>query len=177
MISIYPAEAKPDHLKQIQSIALSSYRSHFTQLYDNPDDLDQYLAHEYQIDVIRKSMSNPNVNWSFARNQNNQNIGIIKSSGQALPDHINAPHESLFLEKIYLLAEYTGLGYGAQLLNQLEEMAQQQQKKYMWLEVLAANTQGIKFYQKQGFSIYNQCKLQIFSQTFSLIRMLKVITQ
>ena len=175
MIKLYAASHSDNDLKSIQEIAINSYRFNFTKLYDDPEDLNRYLKHEYEYSALSKSILTAHTNWYFAELSNREKIGIIKISEQALLNLSHSPDDSLFIEKIYISPNYTGQGHGAEILLQLENLAIKKNKKYMWLEVLSLNVQAIHFYQKHGFNIYTEDTLQIYSQTFKLLRMFKKI--
>ena len=59
--------------------------------------------------------------------------------------------EKLYISKIYLKAETRGKGLGKFLLNQAIELAKQNDKKSIYLNVNKYNSDSIAFYERNGF--------------------------
>ncbi len=59
--------------------------------------------------------------------------------------------EKLYISKIYLKAETRGKGLGKFLLNRAIELAKQNHKKSIYLNVNKYNTDSIAFYERNGF--------------------------
>lgn len=59
--------------------------------------------------------------------------------------------EKLYISKIYLKAETRGKGLGKFLLNHAVDLAKQNDKKFIYLNVNKYNTDSIAFYERNGF--------------------------
>lgn len=59
--------------------------------------------------------------------------------------------DKLYISKIYLKAEKRGKGLGKFLLNRAVELAEQNGKKSIYLNVNKYNTDSIAFYERMGF--------------------------
>lgn len=59
--------------------------------------------------------------------------------------------DKVYISKIYLKAETRGKGYGKLLLNRARELAEQNHKKAIYLNVNKHNTGSIAFYERNGF--------------------------
>lgn len=59
--------------------------------------------------------------------------------------------EKVYISKIYLKAETRGKGYGKLLLNRAIELAKQNEKKSLYLNVNKYNSDSIAFYERNGF--------------------------
>lgn len=64
-------------------------------------------------------------------------------------------NSSLEVARLYLLRKYIGLGLGKILLNHTINFAKLNRKKYLWLGVWEKNIRAIKFYEKNGLSIFS----------------------
>lgn len=59
--------------------------------------------------------------------------------------------QKIYISKIYLKAETRGKGLGKFLLNRTIEIAKENQKKSIYLNVNKFNTDSIAFYERNGF--------------------------
>ncbi|WP_057938370.1 GNAT family N-acetyltransferase [Algoriphagus resistens] len=64
-------------------------------------------------------------------------------------------NSSLEVARLYLLRKYIGQGLGKILLNHTINFAKLNRKKYLWLGVWEKNIRAIKFYEKNGLSIFS----------------------
>lgn len=64
-------------------------------------------------------------------------------------------NSSLEVARLYLLEKYIGLGLGKILLTHTINFARLNKKKYLWLGVWEKNIRAIKFYEKNGLSIFS----------------------
>ncbi|WP_435623026.1 GNAT family N-acetyltransferase [Flagellimonas sp.] len=64
------------------------------------------------------------------------------------------------IQKIYLLQEHSGKGYGYQLLEILEDYARNLGKRLVWLDTMQNGT-ALNFYLKNGFVIHKKSRLAL----------------
>ena len=64
-------------------------------------------------------------------------------------------NSSLEVARLYLLEKYIGSGLGKILLDHTINFAKLNRKKYLWLGVWEKNNRAIKFYEKNGLSIFS----------------------
>lgn len=77
-------------------------------------------------------------------------VGFAKyACGQNI--HPEGPSGTL-LHKLYLLPDATGHRYGEQIFRAVETRAKEKGERWLWLEVLAANTSARRFYERRGCS-------------------------
>lgn len=150
--------ANIDDVGHIASIGHHSYLHHSKNMWHCPDELQCYVQEEYHQDKIRSSLSQPLDQWWVVAQP--QPIGFVKLRyDQEICVTLNpAPNlqpleRGVFLNKIYLLPQYTGQGLGKRFLQFIEKHLQQQQEKCFWLEVLQDNHPAKKFYLQQGMHI------------------------
>lgn len=130
----------------LHDIGIKSYQYHFGHLWNNQDELDDYLTKEYAPNNIISDINQSDIDWFLIKKE--QPIGLVK-----LSYHIQLPESSVLgtlLNKIYFLPHTTGQGVGKTIFQLIEKIAVQHNDKWLWLDVLADNHQAIKFYQSNG---------------------------
>src|SRR5690606_35184141 len=60
--------------------------------------------------------------------------------------------EGIYLERLYLLRQFQGRGYGSKLLARVYEEARTLGFRWLWLSVWEHNLGAIRFYEKLGFT-------------------------
>ncbi|MDC9589101.1 GNAT family N-acetyltransferase [Xenorhabdus sp. XENO-10] len=136
----------------------TSYRFHFSYLWHDQGELEEYIVGECSVEQISNSLQAPNHKWFIAESlhvvdskTNNSNIvGFSKIiCNQPIPDK---DFSGIYLHKLHLMPNLTGQKYGDQLFNHIVKLAHKQGQKWLWLEVLEQNTSAIKFYVRKGMA-------------------------
>ncbi|MBD2784591.1 GNAT family N-acetyltransferase [Xenorhabdus sp. DI] len=139
----------------------TSYRFHFSYLWHDQNELEEYIAGECSIAQISTSLQSPDHKWFIAESQpaigsnrvasdtNRSNIvGFCKIVlNQPVPDK---DITGIYLHKLYLMPKLTGQKQGDQLFDHIVKFCHKQGEKWLWLEVMAQNTSAIKFYVRKG---------------------------
>lgn len=89
---------------------------------------------------------------------------------QTEPGH----HNTLEIQRIYILQEYQGKHIGKQLIQKTIEIGIENNLDYIWLGVWEHNVDVIKFYEKQGFKKFDThiFKLGDDEQTDNLMKLI-----
>ncbi|PLR44666.1 N-acetyltransferase [Chimaeribacter arupi] len=131
----------------LQQVARESYLHHFAHLWQVAAEMEEFLADEYNRDTLEAELANPEILWLLAESAG-QPIGFAKVCwNRPRPDN-NEP--GALLQKLYLMPEQTGQGYGRQLWEQVLAAARQQGQKSLWLTVLQNNPRARTFYLRHG---------------------------
>ncbi|CAM3743220.1 GNAT family N-acetyltransferase [Xenorhabdus thuongxuanensis] len=140
----------------------TSYRFHFSYLWNDKDELEEYIAGESSIGNILTSLQSPDHKWFIAESQNTigSNITTLQNTSssniigfskivlnQPIPDKNLT---GIYLHKLYLMPKLTGQKYGDQLFDHVVKFGHEQGEKWLWLEALEQNTSAIKFYVRKG---------------------------
>lgn len=143
-------QALVEDLTQVRDIGISTYRSHFGKLWHYPHELEAFLAEDFSVSALERTLRDPDVCWLLAY-ENDALVGYARVNF----DSLLAPTEQIGaeLQKIYFLPDYAGRGFGRQFFEQVQRRAIERQQKTLWLEVLQRNTGAQRFYQRQGLSI------------------------
>ena len=89
---------------------------------------------------------------------------------QTEPGH----HNTLEIQRIYILQAYQGKQIGKQLIQKTIEIGIENNLDYIWLGVWEHNVDAIKFYEKQGFKKFDThiFKLGDDEQTDNLMKLI-----
>lgn len=156
--------AIPDDASLLSSMGNTSYRHHFSSLWNNMDELDTYLEQEYSLSAIARSLAQPETFWLIAFADTP--VGFAKYS---LRQSMEAGGQSgTLLHKIYLMPGETGKQYGEQLFTEVIRQARAQNEKRLWLDVLADNPRARRFYEQQGMTFVKDMTFTTASQTSTL---------
>ena len=130
-------KATKNDLIALSAIAKTTYQ----ETYKNEGFTDEALEQLFGFEALSKQFENPDITFYVAFN-NYKLCGYIK---------VEQLFESLLLDKIYLLENFQGKGFGAQLLNSAFQHAVEHDNNTMELKVYCKNHRAIQFYKKQGF--------------------------
>ena len=149
------APLTPDHFETYMEIGSESYKQHYLHLWQNQDPT-PYLQSSFSREVVQQEWEDPSVVLYLVVSGQSP-AGIVK-----LILDKNIPllqgKACLFLERIYLLREFSGRGLGSQVLNYVEELGRQGKKEAICLETMQKG-RALSFYQKYGFSIIGEKQL------------------
>lgn len=138
--------AQPEDAALLNDIGNTSYRHHFAHLWHNADELALFLAQEYSVASLERSLADETCRWLIAEAE--QPVGFAKYSYRQ--NIQRAGPTGTLLHKLYLMPGATGHRYGEQIFNAVETQAKDAGESWLWLEVLAANTGARRFYERQG---------------------------
>lgn len=135
---------------------IKSYRQHYLHLWENQDP-GAYIDNSFNLGIVEQEYQDPKVSL-FLICSNKSPVGVLKlilNMTLELPDQIDC----LFLERIYLLAEYSGAGIGTRVLQFTEAIAHDHKIKAICLETMQKGP-ALKFYQKNGYKIWSSKNLE-----------------
>jgi diamine N-acetyltransferase len=160
----------PQEVVQLQHISKKTFSDAFAKD-NNPDDLEMFLNSAYSVDKLNTELLNPESEFYFI-NVENTPVGYLKiNTGMAQTE--NKGSDSLEVERIYVEQKLHGAGVGKALLDKAFELARERNLKYVWLGVWEKNPRAIRFYQKNGFTVFGSHKFLIGKdeQTDILLRL------
>jgi len=149
--NIIVRNAKDRNLSVLQSIAKSTFIATY-RAFNTPENMRLYLEKHFSEKAIISQLNNPEVQF-YLIEQDETTIGYIKlnkGNSQTESDYPN----TLEIERIYVLSEFHGNGFGKLLLEKAIEVAKQDQLANVWLGVWDQNPKAIAFYERNGFSTF-----------------------
>jgi ribosomal protein S18 acetylase RimI-like enzyme len=139
-------------LTTLVAISKQTFYDAFLHL-NNPVDIEAYASSAFNSDKLLAELTNPYSAFYFAM-LDGQAVGYIKlnySSTQTEFQHKNAVE----VERIYVLAGQQGKKIGNQLLDFTIDNALENKLQYIWLGVWEHNTNAIRFYERNGFKVFD----------------------
>lgn len=114
----------------------------------------RYLKENFAIEKLENELNDRNTAFYFAKYEN-QVIGYLKINlGQSQTELRDA--NALEIERIYVLKEYHGKRIGQLLYEKAVDIAKQNKMNYIWLGVWEENPRAIRFYEKNGFTVFDK---------------------
>ena len=145
-------KVQPSDLATLINISKQTFYDAFLHLND-PVDIEAYAAVAFNSDKISLELTNPFSAFYFAM-LNGQVVGYIKlnySSAQTEFQH----NDAIEVERIYVLTDQQGKKIGNQLLDFAIDLAVKANLQYIWLGVWDKNINAIRFYERNGFIIFD----------------------
>ena len=103
---------------------------------------------------INKELQNKNCQFYFAKVKE-EIAGYIKLNiGDAQTELVNG--NGLEIERIYVVKEHQGKKIGQILFEKALEVANKMNRDFIWLGVWDQNPGAIKFYERNGFEIFDK---------------------
>ncbi|MEM8848254.1 MAG: GNAT family N-acetyltransferase [Bacteroidota bacterium] len=155
MVYLQPVTADLIHI-YIET-GLTSYKQHYLHLWKNQDP-NPYISKSFTSEVLKEELADDNVE-NFLVKADDKIIGVVKLIKDKALDEYEA-HSTLLIQKIYLLQEYSGMGYGQELISLLETHAKKLGKRVIWLDTMQKGD-ALRFYLRNGFIIHRESLLEL----------------
>lgn len=165
-------QAQLADLAIVREVGIASYVAHFGVLWHNQSEMEDFLAKDFSVAALTKTLQNNQVCWLLAYEEETP-IGFARlnlDSPLAVTATIGAE-----LQKIYFLPGFAGRGYGERLYAEVQRRAIQNQQHNLWLDVLKHNVSAQRFYQRQGMAIVGENRFTTASQSVELWYMAKTL--
>ena len=133
-----------------------SYYQHYLYLWQqgNPE---PYISSSFTREVVLNELKDPNL-VHFLVTTDQATAGIIKIVVDAAYGNYTES-QALLLEKIYLLAEFSGQGLGTKCLDLISDYARSMGKGMLWLDTMQTG-RALPFYLAYGFEIIGEKELE-----------------
>ncbi|WP_299439712.1 GNAT family N-acetyltransferase [uncultured Aquimarina sp.] len=134
-------------IETLVKVSQQFYPEHYSHIWENGD-TSFYVNLSFTAAAFKKDIDTENIIY-FLIQRSEKTLGLLKlRKHQELVGYTQI--EALQLEKIYLLAEATGLGIGTLAMDFTKNLAQELNKKVIWLDVMTTSP-ALQFYKKLGF--------------------------
>lgn len=135
-------------IKDLQKIGKQTFFETFSES-NTEENMKKYLEEGFSVDKLTKELTNAYSEFYFALD-NQEVIGYLKLNvGESQTEEQH--HESLEIERIYVLQDYHGKKIGQILYEKALQIALERKSEYVWLGVWEENPRAISFYKKNGF--------------------------
>jgi ribosomal protein S18 acetylase RimI-like enzyme len=120
---------------------------------NHADDFKSYVTSAFNEKQIECELLNADSEFYFVYSDNvivayfkiNQNTAQAEPFGKG----------ALELSRIYVLKDFQGNNYGANILQEIIKMAKEKHKIWLWLGVWQLNLNAVRFYERHGFSKFD----------------------
>ena len=167
-------ETRIADLEDAKCIALLgriTFSETFGHLFQEYQDLLDYLDRTFSVQKIENSLKKPN-NLFWLSSVNGLPVGYAKLKLNS-PSQFNTSPNQCQLQKIYVLKDFLSEGIGRRLQKILLDKAQDLGFETIWLSVLNSNERAIRFYLKSGFENIGSHGFQIGREKFTFTAMQK----
>lgn len=142
-----------EDLVELQQIGKQTFDETF-RVANSDENMETYLDESFSTQKLTIELENPESEFYFALFEG-EVIGYLKinigSSQTELKDE-----NGFEIERIYVKREFHGKKVGQILFEKAVQLAQQKNKKYVWLGVWEENHKAIGFYTKNGFVTFDK---------------------
>lgn len=137
-----------DEIRQLQEIGKLTFFETFASE-NSENNMKEYLEKGFSIKKLTSELNDQNTEFYFVE-FDSKVIGYLKVNvGQSQTEIKD--HNSLEIERIYVLKDFYGKKVGQTLYKKAIELAKGKNLKYVWLGVWEHNPRAIRFYEKNGF--------------------------
>lgn len=156
MIEVKIIKAGLTDLIELQKIGVRSYLPHYQHLW-KIGGVDWYMKRCFGIENLGRELNDENFEYYFVRRKD-ENIGVMKLVLQkTLPD--SSFENSLYLEKLYFVKDFTGKGIGKPLMQMAFNRASELKREYIWLTAMDTAEKPIAQYVKNGYEFHSKMRL------------------
>ena len=140
-------------VEQLQNIAIRTFVDTFG-ADNNQQDMEDYVANKLSKSQLESELLSPNSHFYFAID-GDKVAGYLKLNTNEAQTELQG-NDALEIERIYVLKDYHGLKVGQLLYQYALDFATELNIKRIWLGVWEENKRAIRFYEKNGFSIFDK---------------------
>lgn len=158
MNNIEIVRVTPDQIDLLQDISRKTFFEAFKEE-NTAENMAKYLEEGFALDRLTKELNNPESEFYFATD-GAQIGGYMKlNTGQAQTEMKS--HNSLEVERIYVLPSFWGKRVGQHLIDVAIARAKCKKVDFVWLGVWEHNDRALSFYRKNGFSEFDKHKFML----------------
>lgn len=137
-----------EDLQLLREISIETFNDTFRNQ-NSAENMKAYLERAFNSKQLEKELTNISSGFYFIY-FNDEIAGYLKVNiNDAQSEKMG--DESLEIERIYIRNKFQRKGFGEYLINTAVEIAEEQNKKNIWLGVWEKNENAICFYKKIGF--------------------------
>lgn len=146
---------EPDFYNTYIEIGTRAYNQHYRHLWPNGDTT-TYIQNSFTHEVLLQEEQNLDTALYLIKS-GRAFVGILKITlHKEIQEYRN--HQALYLDKIYILKEFSGKGIGKECLQFVENIATNLSKKVVFLESMQKG-KALPFYLANKFSIVDNTKV------------------
>lgn len=147
------SQAQKKDLEKLREISIQTFAETFAES-NSEEDMQKYFAENLNEEKLKSELENPNSEFYFAKN-NAEILGYLKLNFDEAQTEQKLQN-AMEIERIYILKAFLGQKIGQLLFEKAIEVAKNHQCEHIWLGVWEHNERALKFYEKNGFKIFDK---------------------
>ncbi len=148
IIAIGPADAE-----RLQQISRQTFIETFASV-NTKDNIRHYVEENLSLATLTAELNNSDSQFYLASSEGKA-IGYLKVNVNAAQTEIKNA-DCLEIERVYVVRTFIGKQVGQILFEKAMEIARNLKVNYVWLAVWEENPRAIRFYEKNGFKIFDK---------------------
>ena len=132
-----------------------AYNQHYLHLWPK-EDTTPYIESSFTKEVLLVEEADDNT-LLYLIQLHGKAVGVFKFTLDCSQNPFSK-QEALYIDKIYILNEYSGKGIGQKVLQFAELRAKELGKKVVWLDTMQKGP-ALQFYLKNGYTIHGESKV------------------
>lgn len=140
-------------ITELQRIGQQTFKETFADS-NSEENMKSYLEEGFSLEKLIKEVNNEYSEFYFAK-IDNEVIGYLKVNFAESQTELK-DNKALEIERIYVSKEFHGKNVGQLLYNKAIEVAELKGSEYVWLGVWEQNPRAIRFYEKNGFVVFDK---------------------
>jgi ribosomal protein S18 acetylase RimI-like enzyme len=145
----------PEVYKSYIEVGTKAYNQHYRHLWPAGKTY-PYINNSFTHEVLKKEANDENT-LLYRIIYNQKPVGILKFTINASTGTFSE-EEALYIDKIYILNEYSGKGIGKKALQFVILRAKEIGKTIVWLDSMQKGP-ALNFYLKNGFEIHSESQV------------------
>jgi diamine N-acetyltransferase len=145
-------------LKELLKISKQCFIDAFEKV-SNPDNFKKYVKTAFQPKILRGELLDEKSAFYFIKTDAGETAGYLKMRWDRSEDFF-PDEKALELQRIYFLEPFWGQGLGKTLLSFAENFGHDKGFKWIYLIVWCENHKAIKFYEREGWTLFGRKDFQ-----------------
>lgn len=147
VLSLQIRECGISDIPDLLTVALQSYREHYTYLWTDAGEA--YIGRNFTYDILAKELE-ADKSYFYLVRSGMEPVGFLKVNDEK-PLAPYPATDCLELERIYLLQKASGKGIGKQAVEFVLQVAAEHNRSIVWLKAMDSSP-ARGFYEKMGFT-------------------------
>jgi ribosomal protein S18 acetylase RimI-like enzyme len=150
---MYIRKATITDLKILKEIGKRTFIETFASE-NSSENMTEYLESAFTTEKLMSELTNINSEFYFAEMEG-EVVGYLKVNFNDSQTELKVSN-ALEIERIYVLKEFHGKKVGQILYDKAIEIAKNKSLNNVWLGVWEQNPRAIRFYEKNGFKVFDK---------------------
>ena len=147
-----------NHLDELIKVAKQSFIDAFEKQTE-PDSFQDYMSKAFEPTAVLAELQHSQSIFFFLQTEGGETAGYLKLRWDRSEEFFTT-EKAIELQRIYLLEKFWNKGFGKVLLDFSESYSREQGFEWIYLIVWFQNHGAIKFYEREGWTIFGNKDFQ-----------------